>query len=395
MPKKESRKAGTKVKVKTSSKSKAASPTRTQDNQKRELISFVVQGHVLTSDGNPLSGRTVKAFDRNVGAPDTLLGQSATDARGRYSISYPQKVLSGKTAADLVLSVYGESNLLRNSDVIFNARPTETIDFLLPTPPAPEFQRISDAIKPLLGRRIALGELRQNQIDFLNKKTGIEARKVNWLAESQRLAGKNLTLQLFYYGLLSQDFPTDPESLLRQDPKSIILALKRAGARGFTAELKPEEIDSILNQTLPRLRAENLLAPAAAGHAVSLGDILQTAGQPLTDDERYKVADTISRIGVDYGRLQDQLKTAGLAPEKAVVVERTLRLADLTNNNLALMRDLQQATLAEKDASLTLLVNIGRDQWIDKAYAYGVPDEAGPAPEAYAERLQASVESFI
>ena len=93
-----------------------------------------------------------------------------------------------------------------------------------------------------------------------------------WLAQSHRLAGENRTLANFYYGLLSQNLPHDPAALQSRDRASVIRALKRAQALNQIQALTTEEIDNILDNVLPKLRAENLLKPADKGKQASLGD---------------------------------------------------------------------------------------------------------------------------
>lgn len=125
-------------------------------SQRTDAPEFVVHGTVRNQDGAPKPGLTVKAFDRNIGADDTLLGQATTDAEGNYSILYMLEQLSGKTAADMVISVYLDATLLQNSDIIFNAQLTETKDFIISVAPLPEFQHLADKIGPLLRNKIGL-----------------------------------------------------------------------------------------------------------------------------------------------------------------------------------------------------------------------------------------------
>jgi hypothetical protein len=106
----------------------------------RELLGLPVEGIstvVGTVTGPNYVGLTVKAFDRNGGEVDRLLGQGTTDAQGNYSITYTAGRLQGKTATDLVISVYREGALLQSSDVIYNARTEETRDFSIPATAAP------------------------------------------------------------------------------------------------------------------------------------------------------------------------------------------------------------------------------------------------------------------
>ncbi len=391
MPKKESRKAGTKAKA--ASKGRIPSPATIR--QKRDkLASFAVQGQVRAYDGAPQPELIVKAYDRNVGVDDRLLGQAITDAKGNYSISYTTRQIGKKPAPDLVITLCQSDKLLQTADVIFNAPPKVTRDFLIAPDQTPEFQRLSDKIQPLLHSTIGAGGLPQAQIKFLGQKLGIDAQEIGRLAQSRALAGGDQTLATFYYGLLSQDLPADPEALLGRPRASIQTALEHAAIFNQIPRLQPEEIDTILNTTLPGLRAQNLLKPAPAGQQASLGDLLKSMRQPLPDDYQMKVADLVTRNGIDYKQLPEQLKAAGFSQEQSSGIERTLRLADVTSSHQPLMQHLQQITAADADGSLKPLAALGRDEWIDMAYAFGVPAGVNQTPEQYAKQLEAAVETF-
>ncbi len=263
--------------------------------KRNEDITHIVRGVVRPTDGSPATGLKVKVFDRNIGEDDTFLCEATTDSQGNYSIAYTLNQLGGKPNADLVIRVLQENQLLQTLDVIFNAKQAEIIDLTIPKPTAPELQRQSETLQPLLRGGLGLGGLSRKEIGFLSKKTGMDTQKIEWLAQSHRLAGENQTLATFYYGLLSQNFPTAPSALLSRDRASI---------------------------------------------------------------------------------------------------RRALRLGDLTRRHLPLMQHLQESLRDERDASLKSLAKLGRDQWIDKAYAYGVPEDSGLHPDAYARQLERSVEEL-
>lgn len=138
--------------------------------QETNLPKLIVQGVILNQDGEPWIDLSVKAFDRNIGTNDTLLGQTTTNSDGKYSISYSSTQLDGKIAADLVIEVLRDTTLLESSDVIFNANPFETRDFVIQEVQAPEFQRLVDRIEPLLQDKLHQGDLERQQISFLIKK---------------------------------------------------------------------------------------------------------------------------------------------------------------------------------------------------------------------------------
>ena len=358
--------------------------------------SLVVKGRVSFSNGQAVDNGVIKAFDRNVGEDDTLLGQAATDGRGNYSIFYTLDQLGAKSAADMVIVLYQNEKLLQTSDVIFNAGTEVAINFIIPAVVAPEFQRIKGKIQPLLRNNIKIGGLAQAQVKFLSQKTGIDAQKIDRLTQSHALADNDQTLTLFYYGTLSQNLPTDPGALLARPQEDIRSALEQAATLNQIPRLQPQEIDDILNTTLPILRAKKLLEPAPIGQRASLGDLLNTIPVELAlpDEVKKEVADVVATNGVDFKQLSIQLQAAGFQ-DQIPKVERTLRLADVTRNHPPLMKYFQQINFSDpEDVSLKSLTALSRDQWLDLAYTHGVPAGTDQTPEAYARQMEMTIDAL-
>jgi hypothetical protein len=125
--------------------------TTPQQSTQVPIKQFLVQGKVISQDGSPRPGLIVKTFDRNVGVEDTLLGQATTDKQGNYLISY---TLKSKPAADLVIKVYQDNQLLQESGIIFNATIKETKDFVIPVDEGPKFHIIKYKIDPLSPNKV-------------------------------------------------------------------------------------------------------------------------------------------------------------------------------------------------------------------------------------------------
>jgi len=130
----------------------------------------VVRGSIRGADGTPRLGLTVRAFDRNIGKDDTLLGEATTDAQGNYRIAYASGQLDGKAAADLVITVYQDNSPLQTSDVIFNAPPDVVKDFTIAVDKGPEFQWLLNRIKPLMHSKIGDAGFSETQIGFLPRR---------------------------------------------------------------------------------------------------------------------------------------------------------------------------------------------------------------------------------
>jgi hypothetical protein len=153
-------------------------------------INLIVHGRVTTSDGLPAGNLTIKAYDRNLGEDDTLLGQATTDAQGNYSIVYSSDKLDGKSAADLVICLYQDGKLLQTSDVIFNARPLETKDFVIAATVQPEFPRLDKYTLKLEARIKTLNAVVSETDQQKIVENELLAAKGDWAAASAVLKDK-------------------------------------------------------------------------------------------------------------------------------------------------------------------------------------------------------------
>jgi hypothetical protein len=121
----------------------------------KDISQFVVSGVVRDQDNAPRPGLTVRAFDRNPGKDDILLGMATTNSQGNYSIGYSSQILDGKSSADLVIRVYQNDTLLHTSDIIFNAGQKVVKDFIIPISRSPDFQQLKNSVQPLLRKKSA------------------------------------------------------------------------------------------------------------------------------------------------------------------------------------------------------------------------------------------------
>jgi hypothetical protein len=156
----------------------------------KKSISFIVHGKVSSSNGYSQPGLTVKAFDRNVGANDTPLGEAMINAQGNYSITYPIEKLGEKPAADLVICMYQDGKLLQTSDVIFNAKPLETKDFVIAAVVQPEFHKLDNNALKLEARIKTLNAVVTNTDQQKIVENELQAAKGDWAAASAVLKDK-------------------------------------------------------------------------------------------------------------------------------------------------------------------------------------------------------------
>jgi len=353
---------------------------------------LVVRGRVTTSEGNPASNYTVKAFDRNMGENDTFLGEAKTDIQGSYAIICTSETLAGKTAADMVIVLYQGEKLLQTSDVIFNAEQETMKDFIIPLTPSPEFERLTAKIKPLLHGGVGLGKLDIQQITFLKQKINVNASKIEQINHACELANGDKELEEFYYALLSDDLPITPEAILARDRTTIVRAIKRATVSNLVSPTVASQMDQILDEKLPRLRALNLLKPAAVDLAASLGDLLDTLPEADKLDEDARLAFAIS-----YGKHGNadplwEAQGTGTYAASIPVLKRTLALNEIALGHKPLVAALQERCDAGEPESVAYLASLSSLDWLELTLTQGAAPNSQATPIDFAVQMESSVE---
>jgi len=270
--------------------------------------SFVVRGHVRLTDGTPLSGVVVQAFDKDLpslrpdGAPGEELGKPAvTDKDGAYQIGYTADQISRheRASADLVVrAVDGEDRgdaTLAESSVWFNAPAVAEVDLVVAAGrqrgPS-EYDRLVAAIKPLIGD-LQIADLTAADVEFLAGETGLDRGLIDLLVTASRHA--RLTEQALapvgppyqdvptFYGCLREELPADLFALLNQDTKTLRAALGAAIEAGIVPASRADDLDAIV-QRLQQLRVVLALQPPGQDRPSPLSQILATA-LPTTEQQ--------------------------------------------------------------------------------------------------------------
>ena len=235
-----------------SKKSKAA-------NQSKK---YRISGRITDISAQPISGVVVRAFDHSMRS-EQILGEQRTQSDGRYMITYmPANTKpTGKKNVDLVVRVFGiakhkkTDKLLAESTVVFNAKPSETIDLKITDREyqgPSEYERLTQKLLPLV-QKTSLSDLREDEevrdITFLANKTSIDSNKINLLATAARLARKTALVPEILYGFFRQGVSVDLPSLLSQNPETQREALEAAIADNII----PIRLRKNLDQVMQRL----------------------------------------------------------------------------------------------------------------------------------------------
>ncbi len=238
---------------------------------------FVVQGTIRQADGNPLSGCTVRVFDKDLRQKE-LLGEIVTDKAGQYKITYTagQFTRAEKKSADVFVRVFDqEEKLLVESEVIFNAKPEVVIDLEVSRDKMrvdSEFEHVIKEIRPLV-IDMHISDLREDDedkpeaekfrdISFLSGETGISAQHLSFLVQAAKLNIKTNIDPEIFYGLFRQNLPTELTSLLAQDIQTHRLALEKSISENIIPSSYLSELEGIL-QTLHALPEANVIKKPA------------------------------------------------------------------------------------------------------------------------------------
>lgn len=394
----------------------------------------VVIGTVTGSDGKPLRGLQVVAFDRDLRRHQRL-GDAATDANGRYEIHYRpgrfrRAEASVPLAADLFvqLSSDGGRTPLATSEVRYNAGWVETIDLAAPVSAdgPTEFERVAEQAGPLLvGQGAPHGagkaeearptdlrpdELNAEDIAFIARDTGLDATAVQawaasarWRKDALGLLGEDADPGLaavvgsagwpFFHAVLREQLAADLDGILArgeavwQSQQSGGEALRRIPV--IDADQRKQLMHVL--QVLARLVCIDWRRPSPGPLARVL------AGAPLPRPVALQALEIFGQQGLEqadaYAILAEQF------PDQADGIGRfiqALRLRTLAGGDARFAKTIR-AALGDVPDPLPVLAGWSLAHWRTIAIAAG--NEAGPPePEAAHSRavgLQLQVEQAL
>jgi len=228
--------------------------TLSQPSTSSDAEKYVVTGQIFQTDGTPVEGVTVQAFDQDLRSQEQLGAPYTTNKDGRYEIHYDAtQFAEGEVkTADLFVQIEFNGETIK-SPIIFNASKEEVINLTVEGPPKFEYADILEAIYPLITRNgIDLHEVRENEehkdITFISGDTGIDPDLIRLMVEAEKL---NLSTESqhpwCFYALLRQDLPTDLSKLLEQPRETRERALK-ASRDEKIVDISDDDIKVFLKQ---------------------------------------------------------------------------------------------------------------------------------------------------
>ncbi|MGW7106552.1 Tc toxin subunit A-related protein [Streptomyces xanthophaeus] len=251
-----------------------------------------VRGYVLDSDGRPVAGATVVAYDKDLPSKrprdERWLGEGRTGEDGAFTIDFAPalpsangrgrtnllaRVLSGGRELPLV-TVTADGQELDGTTVVFGAPPVTQLRLIVVTETEARlsaFETVLSRIGPLLGG-VAVRNLGAEDIDFLSRSTGIKAEFIELARQSARLAAESGVPAEAFYGLGRVNQPLDLAQLAALDPATLRDGLSRA----IMATSIPEDFAPRVDEAVRLLRGT---AEDTVRISVRLRD--GTTGEPL------------------------------------------------------------------------------------------------------------------
>lgn len=229
---------------------------------------YNVTGRITLANGEPVSGVTVRAYDRDLRSQQ-LLGEATTDEDGHYEIIYTSDQFTDdeRESADLVIRAFNESGTELNADsdrtdTIFNAERKEVVDLKIVSDELvrpSEYTRLVAAITSVMGDA-ALADLTEDDIRFLANDTGQKEDSIRFLSQAAQLQEEYNIPEAVFYGLARQnmglvDGETGPRielpRLLEEEERSLRRNLKT----GVSTGIIPTEYEDAIHDIVAQLKA--------------------------------------------------------------------------------------------------------------------------------------------
>jgi hypothetical protein len=354
--------------------------------------SLIVQGTVWwsTQKQKPVPGALVRAFDKDM-RHKQLLGETTTDEQGAYRIPYTRALFrrSEKQRADLVVRVYmpqAPRLLLAESDLLVNAERHETVDLVA----SQRYSRyeVEMAVLDRLREKVPVAELTQADVTFLARETNVPPSRVERLVDAARMAQSTDLEPAVFYGLISQDLPTNRSELLDMPMDTLREALVKSLDENLIPARLRQELDAIM-ESLQQLAATDMGIRAKRQKAVldRLGTIagLVPDKQAIVREKIYhpaRLTDKNLRELVEAGELEDaEARELGLAIS-------LYRLCDDQADLAGALKNHQFAHLDGKPIKhFTDLIPLEEHEWADVLKAANVTLPNNATTDEYAHGL--------
>jgi hypothetical protein len=340
---------------------------------------YTVRGTVTDSAGNQLPQLTVRAFARYL-RKEVPLGEGQTDGEGRYNISY---FVEGEGGMALVMQVQdNEGKVFHQTGIYHDVTLKMAIDIHLKDvfPGFNLFQRMVQAIEPLLEEELAPAQLEQDQqhddIAFLAGKTGYDASEIVRLIMAHRLVTDQLPAE-FWFALLGEE-----ENLLARK-ESITVRLD--SALDSLATLDSVAVNKALTRSINRDEISRSFKENISQWLEAF--IIYMSRRPVTVIETKAptfIQSTLMDAGIkEKGKqetfvqlfnryrtitpelLQTLEKDNSFTPAEIDDLHTSYRLAELTRGDFSVVKAIKEEFNVRTPAAIGTLAKKSKAQWVE------------------------------
>ena len=314
---------------------------RLSSEGKENADPYIVQGDVVEPDATPVSAE-VRVFQRGL-RQETLLGQSTTDTTGSYSVTYTPP--DNRRGFKLVVRAVDPNGTELVKARITNVQPIETIQLVVGGEyrGLSEYQILAEKLIPLLQvENVQASDLTSEEVVYLEEAHDLDSAHLAFYVQAASLSRKTRLLAPLLYGLFRQGFTT-PTALIAPEKAELQRALEDA----LAANIIPIRWRDRITQSLDSLQtviARQIVQEEEQSDRISLCDLLGTCQADSSEQLQESFLTTYIK---HRGSSQDLWNTLRQKPEfqSPDLVEElqfSLALGALTQNDLPLVRELQQ-----------------------------------------------------
>lgn len=242
-------------------------------------VSYMIQGNLVFDNGLPAAAVTVRLYNVGFAGQDLKLGESQSDAQGKYTISY--SLAQGSLPNLQVRVLDAGSKEVTISTTKFNAQQSETLNLVVPAsiqPLSSEFQRLAADMEKRIGSIARLGQAQEGgarqDLTLLNQSTNWDARLVALAALAAQQTSSTGLGQDALYALYRIGLPTD-SSLLAMVPSSTIQKALMKAAQAGVVSMNKDQIGAATT-SFQNFARKTCLGLVTTGAVSSFNDLLTT-----------------------------------------------------------------------------------------------------------------------
>lgn len=306
----------------------------------RESPQLSLQGNLVFDNGLVAAGITARLYSVNFGGKNIKLGETKSDAQGKYAISY---TFPGSSLPNIQVRVLDASgNEVPVSRTKFSAQKSETLNLVVPSsvqPLAPEFQRLATDMRTIGGVAQLAGTVEgadRQDLTLLNQSTNWDARLLAIAATAAQQMPVTGMDQESLYGLFRIGLPSDPSLLAMVPAVTVQQALIKANKAGIVA-VAGDRINNAVN-AFKAFATKTQLAMTAQGAVSSFGNILSVT---LTDPGQQAAFTNLYLTHYDSSNFWTQAAALKIPARTLDVLKFQGKLLYLTHNSAPLAQKLQ------------------------------------------------------